>query len=52
MEGSSNFMIFSWYVLQSFVAKAIVVMFLVCYVIKQDHVSKGSGDYNDATPSR
>ena len=25
--------------------------FLVCHVIKQDHVIKGLGDYNDSSPS-
>ena len=28
------------------------VMFLVCHVIKQDHVIERSGDYNDRNPSR
>ena len=27
-------------------------MFLVCHVIKPDQVIKGSGDYNDRSPSR
>ena len=27
-------------------------MFLVCDVIKQDHMNKGSGNYNDWSPSR
>ena len=27
-------------------------MFLVCHVIKQDHVIKGSSDYNDMSLSR
>ena len=27
-------------------------MFLVCHVIRQDHVVKGSDDYNDRNPSR
>ena len=27
-------------------------MFLVCHVIKQDHMIKGSGDYNDRSPLR
>ena len=26
-------------------------MFLVCHVIKQDHVIKGLGEYNDRNPS-
>ena len=25
----------------------VVEMFLVCHVIKQDHIVKGSGDYED-----
>ena len=27
------------------------LMFLVCHVIKQDHVIKASGDYNYSSPS-
>ena len=27
-------------------------MFLLCQVIKQDHIIKRSGDYNDKSPSR
>ena len=27
-------------------------IFLVCHVIKQDHVVKGLGDHNDRSPSR
>ena len=57
-EGSSNFMAgsSSWYVatLPSLVAIGIAVvgMFLVCHMIKQDHVIKGSGNYSDTAPSR
>ena len=51
MSGSS-----SWYVnnLPSLVAIGILVevMFLICHVIKQDHIIKGSGDYNDRIPSK
>ena len=28
------------------------VMFLVCHVIRQDLIIKGSGDYKDRNPSR
>ena len=28
------------------------IMFLVCHMIKQDHITKESGDYNDRRPSR
>ena len=28
------------------------IIFLVCHVIKQDLIIKGSGDYNDRKPSR
>ena len=56
-EGSSNFMnwSFSWYVttLSSLVAICIeVAMFLVCHVIKQDHMIKDSGDCNNRRPLR
>ena len=27
-------------------------MFLICHVIKQDHVINGSSDYNDTRPLR
>ena len=30
----------------------VEIMNLACHVVKQDHVIKGSGDYNDKTPSR
>ena len=39
----------------SVVATVVVVLkitFLVCHVIKQDHVIKGSDDYNDKKPLR
>ena len=57
-EGSSNFMAgsSSWYVatLPTLVAIgiAVVEMFLVCHMIKQDHVIKGSGDHNDTALSK
>ena len=57
-EGSSNFKngSSSWYIttLLSLVAIAIVVvgMFLVCHTINQDHIIKGSGDYNDKRGSQ
>ena len=28
------------------------IMCLVCHVIKQDHIIKGSGDYNVRNPSK
>ena len=28
------------------------IKFLVCHVVKQDHIIKGSGGYNDRSPSR
>ena len=28
------------------------ILFLVCHAIKQDHVIKGSGDYNDRSSSK
>ena len=28
------------------------IMFLICNVIKQGHIIKRSGDYNDRSPSR
>ena len=31
---------------------AVVEMLLVCHVIKQDHMIKGSGDFNDRIPLR
>ena len=57
-EGSRNFKngSSSWYIttLLSLVAIAIVVvgMFLVCHTINQDHIIKGSGDYNDKRGSQ
>ena len=30
----------------------VEIMNLACHVVKQDHVIKGSGDYNDKKPSR
>ena len=57
-EGPSDFMNWSssWYVttLTSLLAIVIVVVqiFLACHVIKQDHMIKGSGDYNNKSSSR
>ena len=31
---------------------AVVEMFLVCHVIKEDNLNKGSGGYNDRSPSK
>ena len=48
----------SWYIttLPSFVSINIVVveiiMFLACHLIKQDHIIKGSDEYNDRRLSR
>ena len=56
-EAQSNLKLFMVYVtnLPSLVATAIAVveiMSLICHMIKQDHVIKESGDYNDKHPSR
>ena len=57
-EGSSNFKngSSSWHIttLLSLVAIAIVVVgtFLVCHTINQDHIIRGSGDYNDKRGSQ
>ena len=52
IEGSSNFeslnSLCNWYQLAKFGGDK----FLVCQVIKQDHVIKGSGDYSNTSPSR
>ena len=59
IEGSNNFMSgsFSWSVatLPNFAVRRYCVsrdMFLVCNVIKQDHVIKGSRNYNDWDSSK
>ena len=58
VKGSCNFMIrnSSLYVttLPSLVTIGFVIveMYLVCYVIQQDHVTEGSCDYLDGSPSR
>ena len=53
IEGSSNFMVYHY--LPKFEGHRSCTsrdMFLVCQMIKQDHVIKGSGDYKDRNPSR